>query len=273
VKPDCRWKRSVKKKIGVLCGTEKNQEWLLPWWWSRYREYNDFPVTFFDFGMSDEMKAWCARKGELCSANLEPPLICSRSDIDPVLAKEWERLYGSTVWSSRPIWFKKPFAFLNSSYEKTVWIDLDCEVLGPLDFLFSHSESLALVREYSRQHLSRNDPNVCYNGGVIVFQHGISIIEKWAEDAMVKNDRFGGDDLLLSYLIHKFQWSVAELPEIYNWRIAQGLNLNAVIVHWLGSWGKAYIRKYGGIKPLLNSFNSLPGGNADEVFRNLEEKP
>ncbi len=257
MKPSYRWKRLAKKKFGVLCGAEKTQEWLLPWWWSRYREHNDFPVTFFDFGMSDEMKTWCSERGELCSIELESPRISPRSCIDPILAKEWERLYGWVVWSSRHVWFKKPFAFLNSCYEKTLWMDLDCEVLGPLDFLFSHSDSasgLALVREYSSEHLLQHDPNVRYNGGVIVFQHGLSIIEKWAEGAMTYNDRFGGDDLLLSYLIHELRLNVMELPEIYNWRMARGLNLNAVILHWLGSGGKAYIRKHGGLKPSLDAF-------------------
>ena len=257
MKLSCRWKRCAEKKFGVLCGAEKSQEWLLPWWWSRYREHNAFPVTFFDFGMSEEMKTWCAERGELCSIELEHSCISSRDSIDPNLIKEWESLYGWTVWNSRRTWFKKPFAFLNSHYEKAIWMDLDCEVLGPLKSLFSHFDShseLALVRDYASDHLPRLDPGVRYNGGVVVFQHGASIIEKWAGGALHQNHLFGGDDSLLSHLIHKHQLNVVELPEIYNWRMVRGLNLNAVILHWIGNGGKAYIRKHGGLKPSLDVF-------------------
>ncbi len=246
------WKRRASKKCGILCGADRMQEWLLPWWWSRYREHNSYPVTFFDFGMTEEMKAWCAERGELCSLTTDF-FIHPHQNIDSKRAKDWENLFGWTVWQSRHIWFKKPFAFLNSCYEKTIWLDLDCEVLGPLDFLFSHS-GIALVREYYSDHLPQDDPNVRYNGGVIVFQHGAPIIEKWAEGAQTKNHLFAGDDLLLSYLIHEHRLKVRELPEIYNWRMVRGLNLNAVILHWLGSGGKAYIRKHGGIKPSLDAF-------------------
>lgn len=251
-----RWKKCVEKEVGVLCGAEKSQEWLLPWWWSRYQEHNAFPVTFIDFGMSEKMKAWCRERGELCSVELEHSCISSRDSIDPNLIKEWESIYGQTMWNSRPTWFKKPFALLNSSYERAIWIDLDCEVLGPLDSLFlflGANADLALVREYTSDHLPRFDPRVRYNGGVIVFQHGARIIEKWAEAAIDQNHLFAGDDSLLSHLIHKHHLDVIELPEIYNWRMVRGLNLNAVILHWVGNGGKAYIRKHGGLKPSLDA--------------------
>jgi hypothetical protein len=253
-----QWKKAPKKRLGVLCGAEKSQEWLLPWWWSRYREHNAFPVTFFDFGMTDEMRSWCAERGELCSIELNSAFISPRNNIDPDLAKHWENLHGWRVWNSRRTWFKKPFAFLNSIYEKGIWIDLDCEVLGPLKSLFSHfdpASKLALARDFDCDHLPRLDPNVRYNGGVVVFQHGSSIIEKWAEGAVTQNDLFAADDSLLSRLIHVHQLDVTELPEIYNWRMARGLNLNAVIVHWVGTGGKAYIRKHGGLKPSLDAFH------------------
>lgn len=255
MKSSCRWKRRIEKKFGILCGAEKSQEWLLPWWWSRYREHNSFPVTFIDFGMSNEMQAWCAERGELYLIEFEDSCIFPKDRIDPNLIKEWENIYGQTVWNSRSAWFKKPFAFLNSSYEAALWIDIDCEVLGPLELLFAHFDAnseLALVRDFASDHLPRLDPHVRYNGGVIGFQHGSSIIEKWAEGAIHQNDLFAGDDSLLSHLIFKHQLDVIELPEIYNWRMVRGLNLDAVIIHWIGNSGKAYIRKYGGLKPSLD---------------------
>ncbi len=268
------------KKFGVLCGAEKSQEWLIPWWWSRYREHNAFPVTFIDFGMTDEMRSWCGERGTVCSVELDVSSISPRENIDSTLAKEWEKLYGWRVWSARRTWFKKPFALLKSPYKVGIWIDIDCEVLGslkPLFHDFDSSSELALVREYSCEHLTLEDPNVRYNSGVIVFQKGAPIIEKWAEGAITQNQVFGGDDLLLSHLIRQCKSTVIELPEIYNWRMARGLNLNAVILHWIGKGGKAYIRKHGGLKPSLDSFyqswkvlDSLPGRDANELFGNFE---
>jgi hypothetical protein len=249
------WKRFPRKKRGILCGAEQSQQWLLPWWWSRYSEHNHFPVTFFDFGMTEEMRCWCAERGEVVRIDLNPLCIAPKSEIDERLAQKWEQDYGPRVWHSRRTWFKKPFAFLESAYERGIWIDLDCEVLGSLEPLFSDfnpSRQLALVRDYHSDHLERFNPNASYNGGVVVFEHGSVILEQWARDAVAKNHLFGGDDPLLSYLICVFCLEVKELPEVYNWRIARGVNLEAVILHWVGTGGKAYIRKYGGLKPSLD---------------------
>jgi hypothetical protein len=251
------WKHPAKERFGVLCGAEKSQEWMLPWWWARYCEHNTFPVTFFDFGMTEEMKSWCAERGKVCSVELDPFCIAPRSDIRKELVTYWEELYGWTVWNSRRTWFKKPFAFLNSSYKTGVWIDLDCEVLDSLESLFScltPGSQLALAREYFTDHLLRFDPNVRYNGGVVVFEHGSSLIEKWAECGITQNHLFCGDDQLLSHLIFLQRLDVVELKDIYNWRMARGLNLNAAIVHWTGEGGKAYIRTHGGLKPSLDTF-------------------
>lgn len=251
------WKRSPKKRRGVLCGAEQSQEWLLPWWWSRYIEHNNYPVTFFDFGMTEEMKQWCAKRGEVIPIFMDPSSIAPRRDIDEKLAQNWERDYGWRVWNCRQTWFKKPFAFLESPYEKAIWIDIDCEILGSLKTLFDNFDPdtpLALVRDYDCDHLPRLERGVRYNGGVVAFKHGTSILQSWAENAVTKNHLFGGDDPLLSHLIHTHQLVVQELPEIYNWRMARGLNLSAVILHWVGKGGKEYIRTHGGLKPSLDAF-------------------
>lgn len=250
------WKRTPKEKFGVICGAEKTQEWLLPWWWSRYIENNNFPVTFFDFGMTDEMKAWCLERGELVSIDIDTSFVKTRSEIDPELAKLWEKHHEWKVWNKRNTWFKKPFAFLNSHYEKGLWIDLDCEILGSLEPLFHECDAtsqIALVREYYSDHVSKFDPVAQYNGGVVVFQHGAPIIEKWAEESVLLNHELVGDDSVLSYLIKKHRLDVVELPPVYNWRMMKGLNLDAVVIHWVSS-SKNYIRSHGGLKPALDAF-------------------
>jgi hypothetical protein len=251
------WKRAPAKKRGIICGADRLQEWLLPWWWSRYEEHNQLPVLFIDFGMTDEMRFWCQERGEVITMDPDLSLITPRSAIDDTVAKEWEERFSWRVWNARRAWFTKPLALLESPFEEALWIDLDCEILGPLDALFSAfdpSAQLGIVREYRFANLPVLDPKILYNGGVVIFQHGSKIIEKWAQGAITQNHLFAGDDCLLSHLIHASQLKVQELPQIYNWRMRCGLNLNAVIVHWVGNPGKDYIQKYGGLKPSLDDF-------------------
>lgn len=259
-----KWSKKPALERGILCGADHLQEWLLPWWWERYRQSNDFPVAFIDFGMSQEAKGWCAERGELIELEWNHSFVAPRSAIDETEAKHWESFYGWTIWNARQAWFKKPMALLQSPFKTAIWLDLDCEVLGGLESLFSHSK-IALVREAKSKELPKRHVDVLYNGGVIVFKHGSRLIEKWAARALDSNHLFWGDDPMLSHLIYQERASVIELPDVYNWRMAQGLNLNAVIVHWVGSGGKAYIREHGGLKPALDifyrSFHSLPGGN------------
>jgi hypothetical protein len=249
------WTRQAQQPLGILCGSDAGQEWLLPWWWERYAEHNAFPVTFVDFGMSDQGRSFCRERGESVLLDRDDSFVSMREEIDLERVRTWEGFYGKTLWPCRRHWFKKPFALLHSPYEKTLWLDLDCEVLGPLSEIFSYCSKdtpIALVRELREE--------VKFNGGVIVFMHGTEIIRRWAQDALTRNDCFWSDDALLSALIQEMEVPVAELPEHYNWWFSKGLHLNPTIHHWLGGAGKAYIKHYGGIKPLLNT---IPRGDVE----------
>ncbi len=251
------WQSKVKDDRGVLCGCDSQQEWLLPWWWERYSEENSLPVTFVDFGMTDKARRFCAERGRLVTLEVDTSFVKARSEIDPVLAQEWEERHGWTMWNARRSWFKKPFAFLSSPYQRTLWMDLDCEVLSPIEEIFdlaAPSGELALVREFCSQDLPLGDPQMRYNGGVVLFQHGSPLIVQWADAATRQNHLYSGDDHLLSNLIYEQKIDVVELPEVCNWRLCRGFNLNAMIVHWIGSGGKNYIRLHGGLKPSIDAF-------------------
>ncbi len=43
---------------GVIVASDLSQEWLLPWWWDHYKNFNNFPVTFVDLELSNKMKTW-----------------------------------------------------------------------------------------------------------------------------------------------------------------------------------------------------------------------
>ena len=122
--PSCEWKRAPLHDIGVLCGANHSQEWLLPWWWSLYSALHDFPVTFCDFGMSQEMLNWCAERGEVITVTLDPACVAQKQNLHPGLIEHGERIYGEHVWAARQQWFKKPFALLHSPYKTALWIQI-----------------------------------------------------------------------------------------------------------------------------------------------------
>ena len=158
---------------GILVATDVFQEWLLPWWWDHYSEHNTYPVAFVDLGMGEEMKEWCREHGELICLRIANVFVTEQEEIEVHCIKEWERIYGKHFWPSRCAWFKKPLACLQSPFRHTLWLDLDCEVRGPLDSLFSfsnHPSGIGLCKESWKKV---GDP--LYNSGVISFKHSIPI--------------------------------------------------------------------------------------------------
>lgn len=242
-------------KEGILVGFDQKIEWLLPWWWTNYSKHNSFPVTFVDFGMSEKARFFCAKRGELIALEFSSEFIQVKEPWNRAHVK-WESIYGTSLWESRQSWFKKPLALLKSPYERTIWLDLDCEVLTNLSPLFQRCFSgpdvaLAKETEAAILHEKREgqllEGESLYNSGVIVYKREAPLIQKWAEQSLKCSGEFWGDQQLLSRLIFIHSYEIQELSEIYNWRMSQGFNLHAAIIHWVGSWGKEYIRRFGGL--------------------------
>lgn len=244
---------------GILVACDQREEWLLPWWWSNYCCENTHPVLFVDLGMSEEKRHFCKERGELIPLCLSEAFLTPREKMDPSLVEQWESFYGSGVFESRKRWFKKPFAMSLSSYKHTLWLDLDCEVLGSLAPLFDACEcasGMALAREVSPVQIQEGE--VVYNSGVVVFRKGSPLLKKWTDLALLQNHRFCGDQDLLSHLIFCNSFEIQELPQCYNWRISQGVHPEAQIVHWVGSWGKEFIKKTGGLRKLKEEISFEP---------------
>lgn len=218
---------------GVIVASDQGQEWLLPWWWDHYRSRNDFPVAFVDFGMSEKAKRWCRKRGALIPFN-GPKNFVTKIE-DPELIQKWEGVYGKNVWTLREAWYNKPFAMLQSPFEKTVWTDLDCEIVGSIAPLFA-LEKVAVARERSVI-----EGDIGYNAGVVVFPKDSPSIKKWTEVCAASNHLHLSDQDILTALIDEGSLDVIELPDIYNWRMKFGVNFGAVIIHWVGGWGKEMI--------------------------------
>ncbi len=239
---------------GILVAADANIEWLLAWWWERYSSCNTLPVVFVDFGMTPESLAWCREKGEVIP--FDKPSFCK--PLSKEAGIEAEQIYGKSCFQARNAWFKKPSACLLSPFSKTLWLDLDCEVLSSLDsvFLFlEHGRELAVNYGYAENlpkvlEKASAVGTVC-NSGVFLFSKGSQLLQKWEKIALEESDRYLGDECILSTLLAESLETVSFLPEEYNWRMCRGVPVNAKIIHWKGEWGKKYILKHGGLKNLL----------------------
>lgn len=226
---------------GILIGCDQNQEWMLEWWWAHYSRHNCYPVAFVDFGMSQEAKKWCQSKGHWISLDAPKNFVFPKTLISSELISEWEKVYGKELWQGREKWFYKPFALQQTPFDETIWVDLDCEITGPLAPLFQkiHTYSkMALALE-----INRSTEEEVYNSGVIAYHRSSPLLEHWTDLSFRHNDRFLGDQDVLTFIINSENIEVTELPSKYNWVVREGVNFEAIILHWAGKWGKEVIRR------------------------------
>ncbi|MBS0616139.1 MAG: hypothetical protein JSR58_06275 [Verrucomicrobia bacterium] len=221
---------------GVIVGCDAHMEWMLPWWWSHYSKFNHLPVAFVDWGMSEMGREFCAKRGMLLDLQGSFDFIRSGETVEPHLAESWEEAYAGDVWGPRQSWFRKPFAMAQTPFERTLWVDLDCEVIGSLSHLFNkiHPHSgIAIAQEEGRG----------YNSGVVVYHRDSLLLKQWMDGCIHFNHTFMSDQDVLSFIIESDHIEIALLPEEYNWRMKHGISLDAVIIHWVGHWGKEVIKR------------------------------
>jgi hypothetical protein len=224
---------------GIVVASDISQEWLLPWWWDNYIQFNAFPVTFVDMGLSLEMKLWCKERGELIVLPISGLFVTERQDLSIKFISALEKQHGTHCWESRQSWFRKPLACLQSPYESTLWIDLDCEIKGSLKELFS------LCRHPSGLSILKEDPwpngEQAFNSGVIAFQKGTKIIRDWALESFEGHLEYFGDQDVLTAVIKKQNIVVGDLPPIYNLSRFLHPHPDAIVIHWHGHYGKRVI--------------------------------
>ncbi len=228
---------------GILIGSDSKTEWLLPWWWKYYSQYNDFPVAVADFGMTPKMVQWCQKRFQVFSLNYSHDFVQKKSVLSKKLAKKWQATYKGDVWEAREAWFKKPLACLETPFDLTLWMDVDCEVCGSLKPLFDQKEKgieLSIVREESQD----------YNSGVMLFPKKAPFLKKWAQLCIENNDQYMGDQNALTELILTGKVPIKELDAKYNWQMIKGFSDSIVVAHWC-AWGKEYLQKFGGLHKLL----------------------
>jgi len=222
---------------GVVVAANGTQEWLLKWWWDHYSKKSDFPVTFFDLGMSKSARNFCESKGSVRSFTFPKGMIKTKEAISQKNIESWENTYPGDVWVGREQWFTKPFILLKSPYETTVWMDLDCEVLKPIDPLFDYANG---GDGFSILQFHKDNANY-YNTGVIVAKHGSKVPLKWAEQTQKRNEHHFGDETVLMEMLEHENLKITPHPLPYNCPTILPMHEDAVIRHYIGAQGKIQI--------------------------------
>lgn len=244
----CRWKSMPTEDDGIIVGCSSNHEYLLPWWWNNYQNFNEYPVTFFDFGdLSPNAREWCRERGNLVTLPSIAQYIAPKEKIDPKHIASWESHMDFDPWKARQEWFKKPLACLQSPYKRTIWFDLDCQILDSVTPIFDMcepdtfaiAEEPALVRLVHERDGFIPPDAMEYNTGVIGYYHSVPLMETWARKCLEANNNYRGDEEALAALLHEQQLHPKVLPPRFNWRgdipTNEGFMDFLVVIHWLGS--------------------------------------
>ena len=231
---------------GVIVGTDRELEWLLPWWWRYYSYHNSFPVTFIDFGMSKKALRWCKERGTIIAYPTTAPSSAPIAHPSKLIDDRFKRWCSQEDYSKwRHAVFKKPVAMTLSPYNTTVWIDIDCEICGSIANFFQilTDKSHFAVAKWPTQ-------NPHYNSGVVVFKKNTQVIQEWIDTCITQHAIT--DDWALTHLIQSEKLSITELPLEWNWFALWGRNPCAIITHWASSYGKQFIKKHNGFQEYIN---------------------
>lgn len=240
------------EEFGVVVASDINLEWLLKWWYTNYRRYNNFPICFIDLGLSPSAHNWCKKQG-ICKKLEDPSITCS-SNLDLEFEK-WNLLdhgYKDKLKQCRNAWLKKPFAMQLSPFKKTLYLDLDCEVTSCLNELFKTpiraceiGAALSPIESVNRnlEFGLFKQKHKQYNCGVLLYQSNCPAILTWQKELTKNADEYLGDEDAFCKLASKQLINVYELSREYNWQKIDGENSNAKILHWATNWGKTQILK------------------------------
>jgi len=76
------------EKMGILVASDKDQEWILPWWYHFYKQNNTLPIAFMDLGLSKRALSWCEKKGQVISLKNVTNFVSTKEKTDPHLRKD-----------------------------------------------------------------------------------------------------------------------------------------------------------------------------------------
>ncbi len=254
------WNSHLIASQGVIIGADKTQEWMLGWWYAHYKKYCDYPIAICDFGLSKNGLTKAKQIGTVLDFDKTSLLKLFNKTLCPKKETSWQELYSGKLQNIHPIWMLKPFGLAHTPFEKTIWIDLDCQIQGKLDDIFSfidNSTGFTIVPEMpdyqslleSKGYLLPGE--IVYNSGVIGYKQGCKIIDLWKDEVLSHHTNYLGDQDALSRIIHRHRLPVHRMRMGYNARLRHAQDPSTVIVHYVHLWGKKYILE----QMLLNTKN------------------
>lgn len=205
----------------VVVGVDRHHEWMLHWWWERYRAHNDMQVNFLNFGMTDSARKWCLSHGDVLQMDSSLPRF-------------------------RKAWFYKPSAFVVGQGDYILFLDVDCEIRGDVESIFEYvgdSPMLAKDRHIFGRYRGRFDPDRHYNTGVIVARRHDPLMLAWGRATVQHHAQFRSDQEIFNDVLQSGDYEIEELPQKFNRLRLDGDDPEAVIMHWTGEEGKAEIRR------------------------------
>ena len=228
---------------GVIVASDMKQEWILKWWWDHYSKHNDSPVTFFDIGMSKSARIWCESKGKVISFSLPKSIIPQKKEISLEVQKQWEDCWHESsskrIWDCRIQWMHKPFIILQSPYERTVWIDIDCEIRASLKPMFEYCNDNDGISVFKLQLKE----NTVINCGVVVAKRNSSAFTYWAETILEKSHITVSDETALIEAQKNHPIQITPLPIDFNFLNFWKTNSPVNVYHHGGGAGKREILK------------------------------
>ncbi len=231
------WEKT-KEFEGILVAFDAAMQPLILWWYNTLRKYSSKPIAFVNFGgISKNVKNWCKSHGYYYD-NEKYVLNFKKIKVPIKYKKKWSDLIKGDVTDIRPFWFTKPIALMHTPFEKTLYLDIDCEVKDSIDEIFTYlnGNEMALCEDLSEfSNINKNKKEKVFNSGVIIYKSKSKIIEKWAELSLDFSHDFLGDQDLLSHIIYKYKYKPKILPIYWNWHAVLKENEKTKISHWSGS--------------------------------------
>ncbi len=231
-KAPLRWGECRHSGRCLVTGCDVRHEWMLPWWHDNVRRHCDLPVVFVDFGLSPKALAWCRARGEV--------------------------IYGGVPVANA--FLAKPLGIIQSPYAESLWTDLDCEVLRPIDPIFEETRAeIGIVPDVPDAF----DP---IQTGVVVVRHGSVTALEWAglcrDWKKLDRSRIPTCHRDQSLLAHLWRLKPGAFTLLGNeWNRGRCIPVGrtagageegsgvAAIIHWWGKDGKAEIRRRVSARP------------------------
>ena len=232
---------------GVITGCDETMEWMLKWWWKHYSATNTLPVTFLDFGLSKSARMWCEKIMRVIPCPV--PKKFEKEKLSFLLPASWSNEKKDLRLRERKFWFTKICSLLKTPYSRSLWIDIDCKFLRPIDAIFNmcnNPKEIALTQFETvswKKHGFLKPGAKGYLAGFILYKRGSPFIEKWAFCCQKEYTLEYTEQTLLESIIERENINIPLIPEEYHWLFPKNVPEKVKIVHYHGIENKILLAK------------------------------